>query len=179
MTKLLIICIHRTELLTFLNADVKAFVALLGAVVGYYRSFWRQLWKAQQWLEYVSSASISSVRLSSGGRVFSAKAEVAFRNLTCFNPLDGRDLRAVEETSLNHIRTERRHTWSEDEKGLTKNTISKIWYKPLGQFTSITSLISCNFISAGGIQIQAFPREGPSFGVLLTVGRNAVPGKIY
>lgn len=86
-----------------LYADVNGFVTSLAAVVGYL-CFRRHVWKAQQWLGYVSSASSSSARLSSGGRAFRAKAELAFRNLTCLNPLGGRELRAVEETSLNHTR---------------------------------------------------------------------------
>ncbi|TNN50373.1 hypothetical protein EYF80_039408 [Liparis tanakae] len=40
---------------------------------------------AQQWLGYSSSATSSSGRLSTGGRVFRAKADVAFRNLTPLN----------------------------------------------------------------------------------------------
>lgn len=88
-----------------LYADVNGFITSLGAVVGYL-CFRRHVWKAQQWLGYVSSASSSSARLSSGGRLFRAKAEQAFRNLTCLNPLGGRELRAVEETSLDHTRRE-------------------------------------------------------------------------
>lgn len=68
---------------------------------GGYLCFLRHAWKAQQWLGYVSSASSRSARLSRGGRVFRAKVEVAFRVVTCLRPLDGRELRAVEETSLN------------------------------------------------------------------------------
>lgn len=74
---------------------------MLAAVVAYL-CLRRHVWKAQQWLGYVSSASSSSARLSSGGRVFRANAELAFRDLTCLNPLGGRELRTVEETSLNH-----------------------------------------------------------------------------
>lgn len=91
-----------------LYADVNGFVTSLGAVVGYL-CFRRHVWKAQQWLEYVSSASSSSARLSSGGRLFRANADLAFRNLTCFNPFGGRELTAVEETSLNHTHREHRH----------------------------------------------------------------------
>lgn len=93
-----------------LYADGGGLVTSLAAVAGYL-CFRRHVWKAQQWLGYVSSASCSSARLSNGGRVFRAKAELAFRNLTCPNPLGGRQLRAVEETSLNHIRREHRHTF--------------------------------------------------------------------
>lgn len=102
------ICIHWMELFFVLYADANGFVASLASVPGYL-CFRRHVWKAQQWLGYVSSASISSARLSSGGRVFRAKAALAFRNLTCLKPLGGRDLRAVEETSLNHTRRGRRH----------------------------------------------------------------------
>lgn len=72
-----------------------------------YLCFRRHVWKAQQWLGYVSSASSSSARLSNGGRLFRAKADMAFRDRTCLNPLAGRERRAVEETSLNG--TERRY----------------------------------------------------------------------
>lgn len=89
-----------------------------------YLCFRCHVWKAQQWLGYVSSASCSSARLCSGGRVFRAKAELALRNLTCLNPLEGRELRAVEETSLNH-----RHTvhWIKLVKELPKNCIVLIF----------------------------------------------------
>lgn len=69
---------------------------------GCYLCFLRHVWKAQQWLGYVSSAVSSSARLSSGGRLFRAKAELAVKYLTCLSPLGGRELRAVEETSLDH-----------------------------------------------------------------------------
>jgi len=65
--------------------------------------------KAQQWLGYSSLASCSSARLSSGGRVFRAKANLAFRNFTPLNPVVGSELRAVEETSLIHTHREHRH----------------------------------------------------------------------
>lgn len=102
--------LHSLDSAFVLYADVNGFLTSLGAVFGYL-CFRRHVWKAQQWLGYVSSASSSSARLSSGGRVFKAKAELAFRDLTCLNPLGGRELRAVEETSLNHTRRERRHTF--------------------------------------------------------------------
>lgn len=70
MIHLLMICIHWTELST-VYADVNGFVESLGASVGYL-CFRRHVWKAQQWLGYVSSASNSSARLSSGGRLFRA-----------------------------------------------------------------------------------------------------------
>lgn len=75
----------------------------------------RHVWKAQQWLGYVSSASASSARLSSGGSAFRANAELAFRNVTCLSPLAGRELRAVEETSLNHTRRRKQTRFSVNE----------------------------------------------------------------
>lgn len=76
-----------------------------------YLSLRRQVWKAQQWLGYVSSASSSSARLSGRGRLFRAKVEMAFRYLSCCSPLGGRELRAVEETSLNEDVQIREHLW--------------------------------------------------------------------
>ena len=93
-----------------LYADVNGFPTSLGALAVGYLCFRRHVWKAQQWLGYVSSASSSSDRLSSGGSVFRANTEPAFRNLTCLKPLGGSELRAVEETSLNHTQRTKTYT---------------------------------------------------------------------
>lgn len=135
--------LHRAVVL---YADVNGFVTSQGVAVSYL-CFRRHVWKAQQWLGYVSSASSSSARLSSGGRLFRAKAEPAFRNLTCLNPLGGRELRAVEETSLNHTCRESRHTF---QWGLVK------WLPLLGtelpQATR-TALVTLCWISCIIIQL--------------------------
>lgn len=103
-----------------LFADWDGFVASMAAAIVSYLCFRCHVWKAQQWLGYVSSASARSARLSNGGRVFRAKAELAFRDLTCLNPLGGRELRAVEETSLNHTRREHRHRGGSNELDVLK-----------------------------------------------------------